>query len=130
MSGAGGLSFRGACLFAAAASAGSDAPRTETFTGFKASDNYSSGYVGGSYALSKTGLYEPGFRLRAVGAYGRYHYDGTLPGDDGEVPVTFDGEDAFLSALVRLSVPAWTAHRQALRRDRGRGSAYRPARPA
>ena len=100
MSGAGGLSFLGACLFAAAASAGSDAPRTETFTGFKASDNYSSGYVGGSYALSKTGLYEPGFRLRAVGAYGRYHYGGTLPGDDGEVPVTFDGEDAFLSALV------------------------------
>ena len=100
MSGAGGLSFLGACLFAAAASAASDAPRTETFTGFKAPDNYSSGYVGGSYALSKTGLYEPGFRLRAVGAYGRYHYGRTLPGDDGEVPVTFDGEDAFLSALV------------------------------
>src|ERR1700675_3959062 len=55
MSGAGGLSFLGACLFAAAASAGSDAPRTETFTGVNASDNYSSGYVGGSYALSKTG---------------------------------------------------------------------------
>jgi hypothetical protein len=99
-SGAGGLSFLGVCLFAAAASAQSDAPRTEIFTGFEASDNYSSGYVGGGYALSKAGLYEPGFRLRAVGAYGRYHYDGTLPGDDGEVPVTFDGEDAFLSALV------------------------------
>ena len=56
--------------------------------------------MGGSYALSKTGLFEPGFRLRAVGAYGRYHYDGTLPGNDGEAPTTFDGEDAFLSALV------------------------------
>jgi hypothetical protein len=50
---AGGLSFLGACLFAAAA--GSDASRTEIFTGFEASDNYTSGYVGGSYALSKTG---------------------------------------------------------------------------
>jgi hypothetical protein len=98
--GAGGLAFLSVCLFAAGASAQSDQPRTEIFTGFEASDNYASGYVGGSYALSKTGLYEPGFRLRAVGAYGRYHYDGTLPGNDGEVPTTFDGEDAFLSALV------------------------------
>jgi hypothetical protein len=100
LSGAAGLSFLSLCLFAAAASAGSDAPRTEIFTGFEASDNYTSGYVGGSYALGKTGLYQPGFRLRAVGAYGRYPYDGTLPGDDGEVPVTFDGEDAFLSTLL------------------------------
>jgi Cellulose biosynthesis protein BcsS len=35
-----------------------------------------------------------------VRSYGRYHYDGALPGNDGEVPTTFDGEDAFLSALV------------------------------
>jgi hypothetical protein len=55
-----------------------DAPRSEYFTGFELSDNYVSGYVGGGYALGKAGLYEPGFRLRAVGAYGRYHYDGTL----------------------------------------------------
>jgi hypothetical protein len=41
-----------------------------------------------------------GWRLRAIGAYGRYHYDGALLIDGGYVPTTFDGEDAFLSALV------------------------------
>jgi hypothetical protein len=56
--------------------------------------------VGAGYALGKAGLYEPGFRLRAVGAYGRYHYDGTLLDNGAFVPTTFDGEDAFLSALV------------------------------
>src|SRR6185312_2414631 len=69
-------------------------------TGFEASDNYASGYVGAGYALGKAGLYEPGFRLRAVGAYGRYHYDGALLTNHGYVPTTFDGEDAFLSALA------------------------------
>ena len=56
-------------------------------------------YVGGGSALGK-GLYEPGFRLRAVASFGRYHYDGTLPDGGDYVPTTFDGEDAFLSALV------------------------------
>jgi cellulose biosynthesis protein BcsS len=99
-SGAGGLSFLAVCLFAAMASAQSDPPRTEIFTGFEASDNYASGYVGGGYAFGKPGLYERGFRLRAVGAFGRYHYDGTLLTDGVYVPTTFDGEDAFLSALI------------------------------
>ena len=44
-----------------------DAPHTEMFTGFETSDNYTSGYVGGGYAFGK-GLYDAGFRLRAVGA--------------------------------------------------------------
>jgi hypothetical protein len=100
VSGAGGLSFLWLCLFAGAASAQSDSPGSEVFTGFEASDNYASGYVGAGYALGKAGLYEPGFRLRAVGAYGRYHYDGALLTDGAYVPTTFDGEDAFLSALV------------------------------
>jgi len=100
VSGAGGLSFLGLCLFAAVASAQSDAPRTEIFTGFEASDNYASGYVGAGYAFGKAGLYERGFRLRAVGAFGRYHYDGTLLTEGVYVPTTFDGEDAFLSALI------------------------------
>jgi len=56
--------------------------------------------VGAGYALGKAGLYERGWRLRAVGAYGRYHYDGALLIDGDYVPTAFDGEDAFLSALV------------------------------
>ena len=103
VSGAGGLSFLGLCLFAAVASAQSDPPRTEIFTGFEASDNYASGYVGAGYAFGKAGLYERGLRLRAVGAFGRYHYDGTLLTDGVYVPSTFDGEDAFVAALIGFS---------------------------
>jgi Cellulose biosynthesis protein BcsS len=100
LSGAGGLSFLCVCLFGGAASAEFESPKSEYFTGFEASDNYASGYVGAGYALGKSGLYEPGYRLRAVGAYGRYHYDGALLTDDGYVPTTFDGEDAYLAALA------------------------------
>src|SRR4026209_3001147 len=41
-----------------------ESPKSEYFTGFEASDNYASGYVGAGYPLGKAGLYEPGFRLR------------------------------------------------------------------
>jgi hypothetical protein len=90
------------CLWfsASTASAQPDSPRTEYFTGFEVSDNYASGYVGGGYALGKAGLYERGFRLRAIGAYGRYDYEGTLPVDGDYLPTTFDGQDAYLAALV------------------------------
>jgi len=100
VSGAGGLLFLGLGLSASAASAAPDAPRTEYFTGFEVSDNYASGYVGGGYAFGKAGLYEKGWRLRAVGAYGRYDYEGTLRVDGVHVPTTFDGQDAFLAALI------------------------------
>jgi hypothetical protein len=65
--GAGGLLFLALCLTASAGDAAPDAlPRAEYFTGFKVSDNYASCYVGGGCAFGKAGLYEPGFRLRAV----------------------------------------------------------------
>jgi hypothetical protein len=92
---AGGISSLILCLFVTAASAQSVQPKTEIFTGVEASDNYASGYVGAGTALGK-GLYEPGFMLRAVGSFGRCHYDGTLLTDGAYVPTTFDGEDAFL----------------------------------
>ena len=98
--GAGGFVFLGLCLTAPASSAAPDAPRTEYFTGFELSDNYVSGYVGAGYAFGKAGLYEQGWRLRAVGAYGRYHYDGTLLADGVYVPTTFDGQNPFAAALV------------------------------
>jgi hypothetical protein len=80
--------------------AASDAPRTEYFTGFEVSDNYASAYVGGGYAFGKAGLYEEGFRLRAVGAYGRYDYQGSLLLDGAYRPTTFDGQEAFIAALA------------------------------
>lgn len=98
-SGAGGIASLILCLFAPVASAQSVEPNTEIFTGVEASDNYASVYVGAGTALGK-GLYEPGFRLRAVGSFGRYHYDGTLLTDGAYVPTTFHGEDAFLAALA------------------------------
>ena len=56
--------------------------------------------MGGGYAFGKAGLYEPGFRLRAVGAYGRYQYDGTLRVGGNDLPVDFEGQVAFLAALI------------------------------
>lgn len=44
-------------------------PRSEIFTGIEASNNATTGYLGAGYAFGK-GLYEAGWRLRAVGALG------------------------------------------------------------
>ena len=65
----------------------------ELFAGFDASDNAAGGYVGAGYAFGK-GLYESGWRLRAVGAFGLYHYDGV------QVPTNFDGDDLYAAALI------------------------------
>jgi hypothetical protein len=91
----------GAAAPQAAAQPGApESPRNEIFTGFEASNNYASGYLGGGYAFGK-GLYAPGWRLRSTGAYGQYRYDGALQALDGTYfPVEFDGEDYFGSALV------------------------------
>jgi hypothetical protein len=81
------------------ACAESEAPRNEFFTGFELSDNYASAYLGGGYAFGK-GLYAPGWRLRSVASYGRYHYDGTLPVGANDVATEFEGDEYFGSALV------------------------------
>ncbi len=81
------------------ACADSEAPRNEFFTGFEASDNYASAYLGGGYAFGK-GLYAPGWRLRSVASYGRYRYDGALPVGVDWVATEFNGEEYFGSALV------------------------------
>jgi Cellulose biosynthesis protein BcsS len=86
-------------VLAETAGAEPEAPHTEFFTGFESSDNYTSGYVGGGYAFGK-GLYEPGFRLRAVGSFGGYHYDGALLSGGTYVPTRFDGEAFFGAALA------------------------------
>lgn len=86
-------------VISGAACAEPDAPHTEMFTGFEASDNYASGYGGGGYAFGK-GLYAPGLRLRAVGAFGQYHYDGTLFDGSDYVATRFDGQVGFVAALI------------------------------
>ena len=99
-SGAGGVLSLGLCLSQSEALAEPVQPRTEYFTGFEVSDNYASGYVGAGYAFGKAGYAAPGFRLRAVGAYGRYDYEGSLLFDGISQPTTFDGQDAFAAALI------------------------------
>jgi hypothetical protein len=76
-----------------------DAPHAELFTGIDASDNSVGGYVGAGYAFGK-GLYESGWRLRAVGAFGNYHYDGSLPVQGVQVPTNFNGDDSYGAALI------------------------------
>ncbi len=98
--GAGGSLWLCLCLCAPQPHAAEAGPRTEYFTGFEGSDNYASGYVGAGYALGKAGYAAPGFRLRAVGAYGRYHYEGALPLDGASLPTTFEGQNAFAAALL------------------------------
>ena len=97
----GSLALAVYCLVAAAAPlrADPDPPQAEMFSGFEASDNYASGYVGGGYAFGN-GLYAPGLRLRAVGAYGRYHYDGDVLMGPNSVATTFQGQVGFAAALV------------------------------
>ena len=55
-------------------------PNSEIFTGLEATDNATSGYLGFGYAFGK-GLYESGWRLRAVGSLGAYDYQGTTFGE-------------------------------------------------
>jgi hypothetical protein len=98
--GAGGSLWLCLCLCAPQLLAADSGPRTEYFTGFEASDNYASGYVGGGYALGKAGFAAPGFRLRAVGAYGRYDYESALPLDGASLRTTFEGQNAFAAALL------------------------------
>ena len=76
-----------------------DAPHAELFTGFDASDNFAGGYVGAGYAFGK-GLYESGWRLRAVGSFGRYHYDSSLLARGVQVPTNFNGDDTYGAALI------------------------------
>jgi hypothetical protein len=98
-SGVVGLAFLANCLIPTRLVAEAVAPRNEIFTGFEASDNYASGYLGGGYAFGK-GLYDPGWRVRAVASYGRYHYDRTLRIGADDVAIEFHGEEFFGSALV------------------------------
>jgi len=70
------------------------------FTGIETSDDYTSGYVGAGYAFGKD-LYAPGLPLRAVGAYGRYDYDGALFDGSDYVATNLDGQDSFGSRALR-----------------------------
>ncbi len=84
---------------ASPALAGPDGPSTEIFTGLEATDNAVSGYVGAGYAFGK-GLYESGWRVRAVGSLGSYDYQGTLFGHGSDLATTFDGRSTYGAALI------------------------------
>jgi len=55
--------------------------------------------VGAGYAFGK-GLYESGWRLRAVGSFGRYHYDSSLLARGVQAPTSFDGDATYGAALI------------------------------
>jgi hypothetical protein len=79
-------------------------PNSEIFTGLDATDNATSGYLGFGYAFGK-GLYQSGWRLRAVGSLGAYDYQGTI---FGEGPTTFDGKASFGAAMLGYQLRADT----------------------
>ena len=76
-----------------------DAVRTELFTGFEATDNDASGYLGAGYAFGK-GLCAPGFRIRVVGASGATIIEGSLSSTAYRFRTTFDGHRTFGAALL------------------------------
>jgi hypothetical protein len=80
-------------------------PHTEISTGLEASNNAVSGYLGAGYAFGK-GLYERGWRVRAVGSLGSYDYRGTLFDGDAGVGTNFDGNASYGAALVGYQVRA------------------------
>lgn len=81
----------------AAARADEGAPRREVFSGIETGNNYTTVYAGGGYAIG-AGFNVPGWRLRAVGALGRYRYNGTLFDGRGDRLTAFEGNVAFLAA--------------------------------
>ncbi|MEM8575965.1 MAG: cellulose biosynthesis protein BcsS [Pseudomonadota bacterium] len=74
-------------------------PRREVFGGVETASNYATVYAGGGYAFGG-GFYEPGWRIRAVGAWGAYDYNRMLFDGSAYSDTTFNGQVAFLSAQV------------------------------
>lgn len=83
--------------------AGEDQPRREVFSGVETTNNYTGVYAGGGYAFGE-GLYGSGWRVRAVGAVGRYSYDGTLFESGSYVPTEFSGDVSFLSVQAGYQI--------------------------
>jgi len=114
-----GSRVSGALLFAAIllaalkpALAEPETPHWEMFSGFEASNNYASGYVGGGYAFGN--LYGPGWRVRAVGAVIMIATDrGMLEirseVGDVEVSVTKNGEEVAILDVATGSRVKWLA---------------------
>jgi hypothetical protein len=92
---------------ALAAPATAQEPHAEIFTGLEASNNAISGYLGAGYAFGK-GVYEPGWRVRAIGSLGRYDYRGTLFGAGADLGTTFDGDASYGAALLGYQFRAET----------------------
>lgn len=68
-----------------------DKPRLAEFSGVDVTANSRFGYAGGVWTFGR-GVEAPGWRLRALGGYGAYVYDGTLAFPGGTVPMRFNGE--------------------------------------
>ena len=75
---------------------------------------------------SARGLTHPACGSAPSAAYGRYHYDGSLPSAAITLPIDVRRRGCFRRGAGRLSVPSGRpSHRQAVRRHRGRGPAHR-----
>jgi hypothetical protein len=101
-------------------------PQAEIFTGLDASNNAVSGYLGGCHAFDK-GLYDQGWRIRAVGSPGCYYYPGRC---STMAPIcqqpSMEMRATALRFLAASSAPK--PYREVVRRRRGRRSKYQPAR--
>jgi len=88
-------------LFATPVYAGSvsaQSARFEVFSGSGLTSNSSFNYAGGVWALGHA-VSSPGFRIKALGGFGDYVYDGSVPLSGGIIPARFNG-DVLLGELL------------------------------
>lgn len=90
-----------ACIAAGSpAWAGEEAPpQLELFNGIDATGNSRFGYVGRAWAFGRD-IDAPGWRLRALGGYGGYAYEGAPALSGGDVPMRFHGDVALAELLA------------------------------
>ena len=97
-------------------------PRPKTLTA-----KSSPGYLGAGHAFGK-GLYERGWRVRAVGALGRYDYRGTLFGAGADLGKTLRRRSELRRSTYGLPVPHPSLVSKIVRRRRSRRSEHHAAR--
>lgn len=78
---------------------GDEVRKFESFNGGDLTANANSGYAGGTWALGAP-IDSPGYRIKVLGGYGQYAYDGSVALSGGVFPVRFVGDVMLAEVLA------------------------------